>query len=246
MTWTQEYLEYVRALDLNVVDDRRAASVLDQLIKGQDLKRLQSIISGRTVVIYGCGPSLENDIIKLQDSGILGRSVSVAIDGAVKAFLSYGLVPHVNVTDLDGDPYAIVKANRFGTATVVRAHSRNIKAMVVVVPKLSGLVYGTTHMEPTGKVYGFGGYTDGDCAIQVVERFGPRLIVLAGMDFGSVIGRYSGRYDPVRKPRHLRMSKEIIEGFARRTKTRIFNVTSGGENIQNTRPITIDKLRHIT
>ncbi|MFH1055361.1 MAG: 6-hydroxymethylpterin diphosphokinase MptE-like protein [Candidatus Altiarchaeota archaeon] len=245
MPWSHKYLEVVRSLDLNMAEDSKATLILDKMIKREDPKKLETLINGRPVIIFGCGPSLENDLNKIWEAGIHLRCVCVAVDGAAKALLQYNIIPHVNVTDLDGDLPSILKANHYGCITMVHAHSGNMRVIVRVMPLLKGVVYGTTQSVPTEKVHNFGGFTDGDRAVYIVEHFRPSLIVLAGMDFGSVIGVYSGNYDPVKKPRNLRVGKKIIEELASHSKTQMFNVTSSGENIHHVKPITMDKLREI-
>ena len=245
MIWSHKYLDVVRALDLNMAEDRRATLILDQLLQKQDLGVLEGLIQNRPAIVFGCGPSLENDLNKIWETGINRSCVLVAVDGAAKALLQYNLVPHINVTDLDGDIPSIINANHHGCITMVHAHSENMKALVNIVPKLRGTVFGTTQSVPTEKVHNFGGFTDGDRAVYIVEHFQPSFIVLAGMDFGHVIGVYSGTYDPVKKPRKLREGKRLIEELAEHCRTRIFNITSGGENIHHVQHITIDKLRHI-
>ena len=245
MPWSHKYLEVVRSLDLNMAKDRRATLILDRMIKKEDTARLEALIRDRPAIIYGCGPSLENDVNKIWESGVHSRCVNVAVDGAVKALLQYNITAHINVTDLDGDLPSIVKANHLGCITMVHAHADNIKTVVRVMPHLKGTVFGTTHSIPTDKVHNFGGFTDGDRAVHIVEHFKPAFIVLAGMDFGRVIGVYSGVFDPVKKPRGLMVGKRIIEELAAHTRTRIFNVTSSGDNIHNVKPITIDRLKHV-
>jgi 2-amino-4-hydroxy-6-hydroxymethyldihydropteridine diphosphokinase len=245
MPWSHKYLEVVRSLDLNMAEDKKATLILDRLLAKRDLKPVEDLIRDRPIIVFGCGPSLENDLNKVVDAGIQGKFILVAVDGAVKALLQYGIVPHINVTDLDGDIPSIIKANSYGCVTLVHAHSKNIKALITVIPQLKGVVYGTTHSEPTEKVYNFGGFTDGDRAVHIVAHFGPRFVVLAGMDFGNVIGVFSGTYDPVKKPRGLRIGKMQIEELAAHSRLRIFNLTSGGENIHHVQPIPIDRLRHI-
>ncbi len=245
MPWTSEYLEVVRSLDLNMAEDARATRILDRMIGENDTGRLEKLIRGRPVVIYGCGPSLENDLNKIWEEDVHKRVVHVAVDGAVKALLQYKIVPHVNVTDLDGDIKSILLANRYGCVTMVHAHADNIKNLVKYVPQLEGTVYGTTHSEPFGKIRNYGGFTDGDRAVHIVEHFKPRFIVLAGMDFGHVIGVYAGEYDPVKKPRGLRVGKMLVENVASHKRTRFFNVTSSGENIKNVQHITMDRLKQL-
>jgi len=190
MIWSHKYLEVVRSLDLNMAEDAKATYVLDKLIQKRDTKPLESLLAGRAAIVFGCGPSLENDLNKVYDAGLHKQCVMVAVDGAAKAMLQYNIVPHINVTDLDGDIESIVKANKYGCITMVHAHSQNIRAIIRIVPQLKGTVYGTTQSEPTERVYNFGGFTDGDRAVHIVAHFSPRLIVLAGMDFGHVIGVY--------------------------------------------------------
>jgi 2-amino-4-hydroxy-6-hydroxymethyldihydropteridine diphosphokinase len=243
--WSHKSLEVIRSLDLNTAEDRKATLVLDRLLAARDLKPVQDAIQGRPVIVFGCGPSLENDLNKVWEAGVNKRCACVAVDGAAKALLQYGIVPQINVTDLDGDIPSILRANYYGCLTMVHAHSQNIVTMIKVVPQFRGAVWGTTHSDPTEKVHNFGGYTDGDRAVSIVLRFNPQYIVLAGMDFGSVVGVYSGTYDPVKKFRGLKVGKELIEEIASHTRTRIFNLTSGGENIHGTQKIAIDRLRHL-
>jgi 2-amino-4-hydroxy-6-hydroxymethyldihydropteridine diphosphokinase len=245
MHWSPKYLEVVRALDLNMAEDRKATMVLDRMVKPSDLKQLEDLFRGRIAIVFGCGPSLENDINKVYEAGLHTKCVLVAADGAAKALLAYNVVPNVNVTDLDGDIPAIIRANYYGCITMVHAHSGNVKAILGVLPQLRGIVLGTTHSEPTEKVRNFGGFTDGDRAVHIAAYFKPDLIVLAGMDFGRVIGVYSGTYDPVRKHRGLMVGKELIEDLAAHTRIRILNITSSGENIRHVQPITIDRLQHM-
>ncbi|MFH0862136.1 MAG: 6-hydroxymethylpterin diphosphokinase MptE-like protein [Candidatus Altiarchaeota archaeon] len=245
MPWSHKYLEVVRSLDLDLAQDKKATLLLDRMIQGRDVKPLFELVRGRPVMVFGCGPSLENDLNKVFDAGILGRFVLLAVDGAVKALLQYGSVPHINVTDLDGDIPSIIRANELGCITMVHAHSANIKALLAIMPHLKGVVYGTTHSDPTGNVHNFGGFTDGDRAVHIAAHFEPGFIVLAGMDFGHVIGVFSGTYDPVKKPRGLRIGKMLLEDFAAHSRVRMFNLTSGGENIHHVPPITIDRLKHI-
>ena len=245
MPWSHKYLEVVRSLDLNMSEDRKATLILDRIIKQDDVGKVQAIIEGRPVIVYGCGPSLENDMNKIWESGLHARFVNVAVDGAVKALLQYNIVPQINVTDLDGDIPSIVRANQLGCVTMVHAHTESIRTILKVWPHLKGSVVGTTHSEPTGKVHNFGGFTDGDRAVHIVEHFKPYFIVLAGMDFGHVIGVYSGKYDPVKKHRGLMVGKAQIEDLAAHSKTRMFNITSSGENIQHVKPTTVDRLKNM-
>ena len=52
-------------------------------------------------------------------------------------------------------------------------------------------VLGTTQSVPVGNLYNFGGFTDGDRAMFLAIELGAREMVLAGMDFGTVVTKYS-------------------------------------------------------
>ncbi|MHA1636717.1 MAG: 6-hydroxymethyl-7,8-dihydropterin pyrophosphokinase, partial [Candidatus Thorarchaeota archaeon] len=44
---------------------------------------------------------------------------------------------------------------------------------------------------PRSNVFLWGGFTDGDRACYMVAHYEPKRIILAGMDFGENIGRWS-------------------------------------------------------
>lgn len=50
---------------------------------------------------------------------------------------------------------------------------------------------GTTQSKPLKNVYNFGGFTDGDRAVFLAIKLGAKKIILAGMDFGEKITKYS-------------------------------------------------------
>ena len=52
-------------------------------------------------------------------------------------------------------------------------------------------VLGTTQAQPIGNLYNFGGFTDGDRAIFLTVALGASEIILAGMDFGTKVTKYS-------------------------------------------------------
>ncbi len=242
MPWTTEYLNIVRSLDLNMSGDTRATQILNNMVKAERLSKLSKMIKGKNVVIYGCGPSLEENLHKIHDEGIHKKVVNVAVDGAVKALMEYRIIPHINITDLDGDIRFILKANEYNCVTVVHGHGDNLESLIKYVPQFKKTIYATTQSDPTDKVHNFGGFTDGDRAVHLVEHYKPRMIALAGMDFGNVVGVYSGHYDKIKKPRKLRIGKELIEKVAKTSKVHIVNLTMGGEHIGYVDKISVHKL----
>ncbi|MBU4342157.1 MAG: MAF flag10 domain containing protein, partial [Candidatus Altiarchaeota archaeon] len=95
------------------------------------------------------------------------------------------------------------------------------------------------------KVHNFRGFTDGDRAAFLADRFGAELIVLAGMDFGDEIGKFSGSYDRERKLEKLRIGKGLLEKLARESRAGILNLTSGGEELAGIPRTSVKALREL-
>lgn len=252
MNWAKKYLWIVEYLNLDSDGDYRASEVLDLLLaeSGVDIKsnlrRLESFLKNRSVLVYGAGPSLEKDVKEIKKFRLNGRCVSVAADGAVKKLLEEGIVPEVDVTDLDGDVKSIIEANKRGTLTVIHAHGDNIPLVREYVPRLVGGLVGTTQNKPFGNVINFGGFTDGDRCVFMADYFKAKTIVLLGMDFGKTIGKYSGKCkDPKRKIKKLEVGRGLIWALAKESHSLILNATSGGENIDNVPRISIPDLSMI-
>lgn len=225
-----DYAEIARILGLNEREDGRARDVLDSLVCGFDERVLSQIIRNKKVLVFGCGPSLKKDFLRLKPR--FKEFVLVSVDGSIRLFMEESVLPYLHVTDLDGDVPSTIEANRRGVVTLVHAHGDNIDKLREVVPKLSGRVFGTTQVEPTKKVPNFGGFTDGDRAVHLAEHYKPAIIYLAGMDFGKKIGEYSGEYTLEKKLKKLKIGKKLLEELAGKTKTPIVNLTSNGVRLE--------------
>lgn len=225
------YEDIAGELGLDPAKDERARDVLGGLVGEPDLSLLEGVFAGRKVCVFGCGPSLDEDFRRLRSDG-LDDMVLVSVDGSIRIFIDEGVLPRVHVTDLDGDIPATIEANMRGVLTVVHAHGDNIERLVDVVPRLNGVVYATTQVEPTDKVLNFGGFTDGDRAVYLAEHFKAASIYLAGMGFGSVIGEYSGEYDKELKLKKLALGKRLLEELSEYSVASLFNLTSSGEDIR--------------
>ena len=122
---------------------------------------------------------------------------------------------------------------------VVHGHGDNIPMLEQVVPQLVNPI-GTTQVQPRPNVYNFGGFTDGDRAVFLATEMDARLIVVAGMDFGLKIGKYSK--DKPRsisvKRKKLAMGKALLEWLASRTRVPLYDVTSRSEGIRGFQKIT--------
>ncbi len=158
-------------------------------------------------VIVGCGPALES--LRASD---LPEGVVVAADGATSRLRELGIVPRVVVTDLDGDPEALLWAAQQGSSMVVHAHGDNPERLELV-PELGALVAGSCQCDPTGlePLRNLGGFTDGDRAALLCEAMAVRDIALSCFDFEAPPSKYSHQFDPGLKARKLDWARRVME-----------------------------------
>ncbi|MHA2014293.1 MAG: 6-hydroxymethylpterin diphosphokinase MptE-like protein [Candidatus Thorarchaeota archaeon] len=195
--WKPFYLDIVRRLDLDIQADMKATKILDELLQflGHNdtelVSQMTAYLQGRTVIVFGAGPSLDTDISTTIDSRIMQGCTIIAADGALEALRARKLRCDIVVTDLDGDRGGLREyVNDRGPLAVVHAHGDNINSIKAIVPRLTKVI-GTTQVQPTKRVHLWGGFTDGDRACYIAASFGASTIILAGMDFGDVVGRWS-------------------------------------------------------
>jgi len=229
--WRPWYDDIAQRLRLDQGADRRAAKGLNALLPRPNIEGLNNIIWGRDCIVFGAGPSLDEDLAALEQAGYLDK-VLIAADGATSAVLEYRN-PDIVATDLDGAIEDQLEAWRRGAWLVVHAHGDNIAQVRMLLPKLNERVIGTTQVEPFGKLFNFGGFTDGDRAAFMAHELGASKIYLAGMDLGSKIGRHSGDKDRERKLIKLKVCGELLAWLAGKVGARVINLTSHGEPIPN-------------
>ena len=116
--------------------------------------------------------------------------VLVTADGATTALIEERIRPDVVATDLDGNLDDIMLANLRGADVVIHAHGDNIDKIASLTSFFDNKM-GTTQAQPIGNLYNFGGFTDGDRAIFLTVALGASQIILAGMDFGTKVTKYS-------------------------------------------------------
>ena len=192
--WQPIYYDIVNRLGLDSSMDIQATQLLTDLLMNINpsplLRFLEQKISNRTVVICGAGPSLEKHVQTLKERSDYQDLVFVAADGAVSLLLEQNCPCDIIVTDLDGDYNHIKQATQNGALCIVHGHGDNIDKILDMVPQL-GQVLGSTQVEPTERVFLWGGFTDGDRACYVVTKYSPERVILAGMDFGTIVGKWS-------------------------------------------------------
>jgi uncharacterized Rossmann fold enzyme len=192
--WKPIYNDIVSRLNIDSTQDRKATKLLNDLIKETNttplLARIETMIKGQDVIVFGSGPSLETHIEHVMHNPEFSNSVYIAADGATSALLELGARCDIIVTDLDGDMNVILKAMNRGSIGIVHAHGDNIPLVTEFVPRMNTLL-GSTQVEPLSNVFLWGGFTDGDRACYMASHYSPKRIVLAGMDFGDVVGKWS-------------------------------------------------------
>jgi uncharacterized Rossmann fold enzyme len=91
---------------------------------------------------------------------------------------------------------------------VVLGHSDNLGKILDVVPRLVGPIVPTTQVRPHGHLSNFGGFTDGDRAVELARHLGARKVNLLGFDFRNP--NPQGGKDLDRKLRKLAWAKRLI------------------------------------
>ena len=188
-------------------------------------------MGSRDCVVLGAGPSLDEDLEKLERRGWMDKSL-ISADGATSALLKYR-PPDIIVTDLDGNVGDQLDAWSHGSWLVLHAHGDNLDQIRKVAPRIDRRVLGTTQVEPFGKLFNFGGFTDGDRAAFMAHELGASRIYLVGMDLGTEIGRHSGDKDIGRKLVKLAICKELLAWLAGELGAKLINLTARGEDIPN-------------
>lgn len=181
--WAPFYREIIDDFGFSEEADIESARLLNELLpENPPVDRLRDLISGKTVNVFGAGPSLE----KLEE---FPEGTSIAADGATSFFIERGVFPDIIVTDLDGNLEDLILANKKGSLVVIHAHGDNSSALKYV--KEFSAPIGTTQAEAFGRLYNFGGFTDGDRAVFLARHFGACEIRLFGMDLDDKTSKYS-------------------------------------------------------
>nr|MDO8133881.1 DUF115 domain-containing protein [Candidatus Njordarchaeum guaymaensis] len=265
--WLPWYERIASKFGYDVEKDRQATRTLRELLAEivHPLNELKKKIRNKHVIIFGAGPSLENNLSEFVSNGLEKSFTLVVADGATSALLERSVSPHVVVTDLDGYMEDIIEVSKLGSMTVIHAHGDNIDAMREWVPKIiekrGAGIFGTTQVEPSPPiVHNFGGFTDGDRATFLAEEMAAKTIILAGMDLGTTIGEhsknrasnFSSRQEESKwlanKRAKLRFAKELLEWLATwsRAEGGLFNATGPkGETIKGFTNIEFKNLKKV-
>jgi hypothetical protein len=218
--WEQKYAKILRDFDYDKKSDIKSAKKLNTILKKTSTKKLEKLINKKTVFVIGAGPSLLSSIPYLKKY----NATKIVADGATQALIENKVMPEIVVTDLDGDKTTLRKAA--GKCLIVaHAHGDN-QDMLDLVSEFRNC-FGTTQSKQFGKIYNFGGFTDGDRAVFLANHFGAKKIILFGMDFGQKIGRYSKAKVTSRKTKlkKLKWGKKLLEWLATKTKSELYTTS---------------------
>ncbi len=187
--WEPIYKLILLDMNFDRTSDERAACLLSKLLEIKartktheviELEDLQKVIKDKDILVCGKAPKLADEIKNID----FEKYVSIAADGAASILMNNGIIPHIIVTDLDGNMDDEVRANELGAMMVVHAHGDNIDALDKEVPRLKNVI-GTTQSKPLRNIYNFGGFSDGDRCVFLAKDLGARTITLIGFDFND-------------------------------------------------------------
>ncbi len=205
--WEPFYVQIVNDLGLSRKEDEAVAAELDRILGGKRAVpgELRSLLHGKTVTVAGNGPTLAEDLAAAE--GVL-----ITADEATSVALATGLRPAALVTDLDGYVEDQLRANAQGAIAVILGHGDNGPAVRKWAPRFTGRTLATTQSSPSGRLYDFGGFTDGDRAVYLADHFGAKEIRLAGWDFENPSAKDE---DPERKRRKLDWAYILLQNLDR-------------------------------
>ena len=222
--WESKYREILKDFGYSRKKDTQSCKLLDSLLpKKTPIVKIRNLIENKPVFVIGAGPSLPSCISILKK---YKKITKIVADGATKAIIENNLKSDIVVTDLDGDIKSLKKVGRTDTIMIVHAHGDNAEKIHLVKDFKNCI--GTTQTKPVGKVHNFGGFTDGDRCVFLANHFNAKKIILLGMDFGTIIGKYSKSSVINRnvKIAKLRCGKKLLEWLAQKSGSELYSTTA--------------------
>jgi len=221
--WKKRYSDILKEFTYDEKKDRESAIILNSILKKSDInEKIMNLVKGKTVLVIGSGPSLSSAIPKLKK---YKKSIKIAADSSIKLLVENGIIPHIVVTDLDGDENTLGKIAKTKSIFVVHAHSDNMEKLDFV-KKIKNCI-GTTQSIPFDKIHNFGGFTDGDRGVFLASHYNAKKIILFGMDFGDQIGKFSKTKKSERKIKLMKLNrgKLLLEWLSTITKSELFTTS---------------------
>lgn len=197
VNWEKFYKNITVKLGINSEGDYEAATILQECFQERlEQVQLQQMrlkeLCQKPCIIFGAGPSLPSDLLDCLQAELLASCTTIAADGATSEFIRRKTIPHIIVTDLDGNMNHISAAARRGSMLVIHAHGDNkarIKKWIPLLLEFDPIP--TTQVKPMPPLENFGGFSDGDRAAFMAVECGCTTLALAGFDLGKVVGQSS-------------------------------------------------------
>lgn len=204
--WMGFYDQICRDFGYDKQKDLDCARLLSGMVSGRSEQALADIRREfpASVVIYGGGPGLQDEVSSSRVEGFV-----VASDSAASVLLESDIVPDIIVTDLDGIVEDQMELNSRGSVVFAHAHGDNIAAVKRFVPQFQGQVVGTCQCPPPPSIFNFGGFTDGDRAACMCAALGATSLLLKGFDFDRPSEKLGRKKDV--KMRKLQWARKIID-----------------------------------
>ena len=196
--WEIWYNEILDDFGFSREGDEKTADLLDDILERKGCLTIDDLYNeivydkkrdSDKFIIFGAGPSLKKHIELIKNYN-LNDYVLIAADGATTALLEEDIVPDIIATDVDGKISDLLTANANGAYFVIHGHGNNEENIEMWTDSFNK-VLGTTQSIPVGNLYNFGGFTDGDRAMYLAIELGAKDMILAGMDFGTIVTKYS-------------------------------------------------------
>ncbi|MEM4723098.1 MAG: 6-hydroxymethylpterin diphosphokinase MptE-like protein [Desulfurococcaceae archaeon] len=234
--WMKKYRWIASKLDIDIDKDQLSSRRLSIILGSEFVKQseLKNIIEDNIVIIIGFGVDLDTELDYLYRlKHLLDKSVIVVVDKAIGRVLDYGFKIDIFITDLDFDMYYLDRISS-ETIFIIHSHGDNVDRIELIVPYLleKGFkIHGTTQVESLWNVFNYGGFTDGDRALYLVNYFKPRRVILVGMDFNkllnkNVIDKYYGNgLKHLRKIVKLEIAEKLLEELICKTNTFIYSLS---------------------
>ena len=212
--WLEFWYPHIcKFLEISSEKDELALKEVLEIVKSNiSSEELRNTISkGNRILIIAPGERVEDQfelylpLINQKDT------ILISADGATSILLEKGFIPHIIVTDLDGDLNDQFKAQKAGSILLIHIHGDNISTIRSNIDNIrkNNFLF-TTQTEPLPGSYNFYGFTDGDRAVCMSTLMKAKEIILSGFDFGTVIGKYSKQYKINEEMRKRKMKKFLI------------------------------------
>lgn len=257
------YVEILDDFKFNYTADVEARNFLHKVFlkksKRWDLENvlnsLNNLIQSRAIIlVYGCGPSLEETIqyiLNIKGYQVFHNFINICADGASRLLREKQIPVEAIFTDLDG---ITEKEFYYSKFVIVHAHGDNLDKLHNFekhIIKFKNII-GTTQVEPFGDILNHGGFTDGDRILFFLKSLlsPDHEIYLLGMDFDDIIGKYSkvGRKVDYKaskiKKKKLAYAKMLLQWIQNKIKSKIYYVNSGAKN-SSFLNITLDEFKSL-